>query len=64
MSLQQHGESIFSGPALIRYQGKVFRAPFHSGLDEVLWDTAEAETSSDNDGPIEQVMRRLIDLIA
>lgn len=59
MFLEQQGETILVGAALVGDDGKVLHSPLGCSLDKVLGDTAEAETSSDNPCTIKNIMSSL-----
>ena len=62
MVLEEEGETVLVGTALIGDEGELFGAPLGSGLDEVLGDTAEAEATSDNNSTVEQIMCSLYNI--
>ena len=59
MVLEEEGETVLVGTALIGDEGELFGAPLGSGLDEVLGDAAEAEATSDDCCTIKEIMSSL-----
>ncbi len=53
MIFKQERETILVGTAFVGDHSQVLDSPLGSRLDEVLWDTAETETSGDNSCTIE-----------